>query len=279
MKQAIAKLMTAVAMFAPAVASAMPITSMDQMEGKSKTTIFFQELLSKDGKVFGTPELGQPYSRLGLVLPSQMVDARANMIQDQPVAVKSTGISTIDNANYQTLAFTSPRAAVGFSVLSAKATSIIVTALDKDGNTVEQITMPASTETRFVGFAFKEAVISAVRVVAPHETMGDAIASPTLITGITFVSTLDGPISDTVGFGSLSDTGLAQAVGAPGAGSSGDAFASAGGGFGGGGGAGRSASPRNPGNRNPNLPPTVIPEPQMLAAGIMGAAFFLRRRH
>ena len=104
--------------------------------------------------------------------------------------------------------------------------------------------------------------------------------SPTLIGEVVFGTDTDDKTKKEL---SESDLSFASAVGIAGSGGVGDgASASAGGrGFGGGGGGGGSGAgqpsfARNPGNRNPNLPPSVIPEPATL--GLLPAAVLLLRR-
>lgn len=261
--------------------AAMAQSSVSPKEIRERTTVVidFRELKDNGNQLFGSPELGQPYSRLGLVLPSQIIDTSANLGPNLPFAVKSTGVSTVDNSNYQSIAFTTPQKVVGFTVRSQKATQIIITALDVDGQVVDTQRLPASEESQFVGFIREKADVSVIRVVAPHATIGDALESPTFISGIAF--SLFGE-SETESLNQVGDLGLAGVVGSPGSGVSQSAVASAGNnGFGaaGFGGAGAGGNSRNPGNRNPNLPPAIIPEPAALAlAGIPAAALLLRRR-
>lgn len=278
---AILAAVSAVAFVAVGRASAKVVTSADDIKGNN-TVINFSELKSKDKKTFGSPEVGQPYAPLGLVLPSQMIDASANLAPDQQVAIRSTGISTVDNSNYQSVAFTKPQKLVAFTVRSEKATSITVTALDKNGNVLDEAVLPASTQAQFVGFRFDEAKITVVRVVAPHATMADAIASPTMVSGIAFNAMAEDLAAGGPGAGT-SDLGYASAAIVIGGGPAGNAlaFAGGGGGFGagGGGGASNQGAGRNPGNRNPNLPPAVIPEPTtVLGAGLAALVMVGGRR-
>lgn len=262
---------------------AKPIDSFDDIKatGKPVTTINFTELVHRDKAVFGSPELGQPYSKLGLVLPSQIVDTSANMSPTETVGIKSTGISTVDNSNYQSLAFTTPQRIVAFKVRNERARAIIVTALDKTGNVLDQVVIDDARQAKFVGFMLDMPSITVVRVVSTHASIGDAIESPTYVTGVTFtLGDGEGP-TDLADGPDVGDFGLATAVGNTGGMASALAMLGRGpAGFGaaGTGNAGNSSS-RNPGNRNPNLPPAVIPEPTtILTVGILGSACFLRRR-
>lgn len=266
--------------FTPRLASAAPITSPDEIKGRSKVVIFFEELKEKDKEVFGSSAVGQPYSKLGLVLPSQMIDASAFVTPEQAVAIRSTGVSQVDNSTFQSLAFTEPKKAVGFSIKSPKATSIVVTAMDKTGKVIGETQLGPSEDSRFVGFAFDAPIISVVRVVAPHATMGDALTSPTMITGITFNAFGEGETEDGTSLAGALDFGSGGGVGVVNVGNSSAMASLSGSGFGGGGGGtGSGFNPgRNPGNRNPNLPPSVIPEPAALTAGLIGAALLLGRR-
>lgn len=275
-----AALSVVVGALSPGIASAASITSPDEIKGRSKVVIFFEELKEKDNEVFGSSVVGQPYSKLGLVLPSQMIDADAFVTPEQAVAIRSTGVSQVDNSTFQSLAFTEPKKAVGFSVKSPKATSILVTAMDKTGKVIGETQLGPSEESRFVGFAFDAPDISVVRIVAPHATMGDALTSPTLITGITFNAFGEGDSNDGTSLAGALDFGSGSGVGIVNAGNSSAMASLGGGGFGGRGGGGSSGfNPgRNPGNRNPNLPPSVIPEPAALAVGFFGAAMLLGRR-
>lgn len=277
--------LTALAAIALAVVSvsAKPISSVDEIKslGAPTHTVNFAELVKRDKAVFGSPELGQPYSKLGLVLPSQIVDATANLAPDQIVGIKSTGVSTIDNSNYQSIAFTTPQKVVAFNVRNAKAKSIIITALDKVGNVVDQTVVDNASETKFVGFMVDAATITVIRVVATHASIADAIDSPTFVSGITF-SVSNGSGDTDVAGTAVGDYGLAQAVGVTSGAPNGLAFAgnsAAGFGASGGGGAGNPGFGRNLGNRNPNLPPAIIPEPgTMLGTALLASTYFLRRR-
>jgi hypothetical protein len=264
---------------------AKPITSPDQLtkSAGNTVTIDFKELRGKDKLVFGSPEIGQPYAQLGLVLPSQMIDAPVKNNPSQAVSVHSTGISTIDNSSYQSIAFTHPQRFVGFTVKSPKATSVVVTALDKNGRTLDEVILSDAKDPKFIGFAQDSAEITVIRVVAPHATMGDAQTSPTSISGITFASlaseeSTNGAVS--IGSETGGDYGLARAVGSPGASGS-LAYNGAGAGdagVDGSGSAGTNTAGRNPGNRNPNLPPATIPEPAGYVGASMLAVVALRRR-
>lgn len=265
--------------------SAKPISNPNQIKAPT-TVVNFDELKDKHEMAFGSPELGQPYSQLGLVLPSQQVDVKANLAPNQMVGVRSTGVSTIDNSNYQSVAFTHPQRIVAMTVRSAKASQIQVTALDRNGVVVDKATLDASEKSQYVGFVMDDPKITVVRLVANHGSMADALSSPTVVSGITFTANPDGDKIDSGLAGAIagtSDLGLASAVGAPGAGGVGGAMASLGGGGGfgasGGAGAGNNGGGRNPGNRNPNLPPAIIPEPSTFAPlGLLGGAYILRRR-
>lgn len=266
--------------------SAKTITSLDEVK-LTTVTVNFEELKSKDKEVFGSEKVGQPYAQLGLVLPSQMIDAEANLGPKQMVGISSTGFSRVDNSNHQSIAFTQPQKLVAFTVKSEKATSILVTALDRNGVVLEQTMLSASPEARFIGFIFPDPKITVVRVVAQHATMADALSSPTLISGISFASLGDdGTASGVAGGpgsgGTTLDIGLASAVGATGGNASAVALAGTyGGNFGasGSGSAANTGAGRNVGNRNPNLPPSVIPEPMTLGvAGLTGTLMLTKRR-
>ncbi len=262
-------------------AAALGQSTVSAEEVAKRTTVIvdFRELKEKANKVFGSADLGQPYSKMGLVFPSQAVDITANLSPTLPYAIRSTGVSTVDNANYQSIAFTTPQKVLGFTVRSQRATQIVVTVLDADGQVLDTQVLLASEESQFVGFIRPSADMTVVRVVAPHATIGDALASPTFISGISFSMFADGETESTRLSG---DLGLAGAVGAPGNGVSQSAVAFAGNsgfGVGGAGGAGAGGGGRNPGNRNPNLPPAIIPEPAGVAVlAIPAAAMLLRRR-
>lgn len=263
---------------------ALQVTSADELGKKTLNaiTVDFHELKGKDKQVFGSPEIGQPYSTLGLVLPSQMIHAPADMKDGDHVTIESTGISRVNNASYQSLAFTRPQKIVGFTVQSPKATSVVITALDKNGRTLDETILVDAREAKYVGFVLKSAEITVVRIVAPHASAMDAESDPTTVTGVTFSVTGEGDAAETAadGLGMGGDYGQARAVDAPGIGAGALAYAGAGGdaGVGGSGNGGNNNFGRNPGNRNPNLPPTTIPEPaevSLLSAGVVAA---LRRR-
>ncbi|MFN4242130.1 MAG: hypothetical protein ACK4PI_02725 [Tepidisphaerales bacterium] len=259
-------------------ASAKPTSDPNEISKVATAFVNFHELKDKDGLLFGSPAVGQPYAKLGLVLPSQQVDANANLGPDLPVAIRNTGVSTINNANYQSLAFTRPQRAVGFTVFSPKATQIIVSALNRNGEVLDTVLLPPSSEPQFVGFLRDEADIAMIRVIAPHATLGDAVDAPTMISGIA----LSGFSNDEADEQTEPEISLSTTVGALGVGATGRGATVALGnaGFGGGGsGSGVGASfGRNPGNRNPNLPPAIIPEPAALGLLAPAGLLMLRRR-
>jgi hypothetical protein len=128
---------------------------------------------------------------------------------------------------------------------------------------------------------YKDPQITVVRVVAPHATMADALSDPTIITDVTFAALSEEGSTDGVAGaqGYTSDFGLASAVGSTGANLS--ALALNGGGGVSGAGASSSSNSgagRNPGNRNPNLPPQSIPEPATLLIGAPAMALLSVRR-
>lgn len=259
------------------VGHAKPVSDPSVIAERTTVLINFSELRDKDDLLFGSPQVGQPYAKLGLVLPSQKLVADANLTPELPVAVQATGVSTINNASYQSLAFTQPQRIVGFTVSSPKATQIIVTALDRKGEVLDVVLLPPSQEAQFVGFMRDEADITVIRVVAPHATMGDALESPTMISGIA----LSGGKSEEENEALAADLGVGSAVGAFGVGIGQGASASvsnSGFGAGGRGGSAGSDGGRNPGNRNPNLPPALLPEPAALGLLAPLAVLTLRRR-
>lgn len=275
---------------AATIANAKVISSMDEVK-VSTTQINFEEMRLKDTMTFGSPEVGQPYSTLGLVLPSQVIDANVMAGEKTKVGIKSTGVSTVDNSNYQSIAFTRPQRVVGFMVRSERATSIRVTAMDSKGKVLDEVELKASSEAQFVGFMMRDPSITVVRVVAPHATMADALASPTVITDVAFAAIVEDGASDGVDGGQAnggftSDFGLARAVGSTGPNLSAIALASGGvSGSGASAGVGTGAA-RNPGNQNPNLPesnlsqtPVFIPEPATALIGLPALVMLsLRRR-
>lgn len=278
------KVLLAAASAALALAShvtAKPITSPNDIT-VSTTQVNFEELKSKDNKAFGSAEVGQPYSTMGLVLPSQVIDANVVVGEKQKVGIKSTGVSTVDNASYQSVAFTRPQRVVAFAVKSERATTIRVTAMDRKGTVLDEVEIKPSSEPQFVGFMYKDPQITVVRVVAPHATMADALSDPTVITDVTFAALAEESGTDGVAGaqGYTSDFGLAQAVGSTGANLSAMAMAGGGGGVSGAGASSASngGAGRNPGNRNPNLPPQSIPEPATLLIGAPAMALLSVRR-
>lgn len=264
---------TAFALFAAASlvvtqVHARTLTSPDEVKGAA-VFVNFDELRTKDKAVFGSSTLGQPYSQLGLILPSQMVDVNANMGPSLTVGVVSTGVSTADNSTYQSIAFTKPQRLAAFTVRSPKAKTIHVAAYDNEGRLLDQTFLDGTPEAQFVGFNFDSPKITVIRVVAPHSSMADALDAPTQISGITFSSRSEDQTGDSIDsvLGG-SDLGLASASGIGGTGGGG-AFASVNGGGsfggGGGGGAGSGSGIGAVGARNPNLPPAIIPEPTSFA--------------
>lgn len=262
-------------------AGAKPIASIEDINVKSMFKVNFNEVKNKDNAAFGSFDVGQPYARIGLVLPSQTIDARANLSKDSTVAIRATRLQESDHSSYQSMGFTHPQKYVAFSVKSEKATSVIVTALDKDGNELERQILPPSADARFVGFARPDSDITVVRVVAPHATQGDAMESPTLVSDVIFATEQKEKSKDDV---PVADVATAGAVAEASGGGGGSAVAST---------DGYSAyqaaftdldlgnqvpQTRNPGNRNPNLPPTVIPEPAGAVAFVPAALLLLRRR-
>lgn len=259
-------------------AVAKPTSDPNEITRLATAFVNFHELKEKDGLLFGSPAVGQPYAQLGLVLPSQQVDANVSLGPDMPVAVRSTGISTVNNATYQSLAFTRPQRAVGFTVFSPKATQIIVSALNGSGEVLDTVLLPPSSEPQFVGFLRDSADISMIRVIAPHATMGDAVDAPTLISGIA----LSGVSNDEADEQTELELSLSSTVGALGVNVGGRSAAVSLGnaGFGGSGRGSGTGSDfgRNPGNRNPNLPPAIIPEPALLGVMAPLGLLAMRRR-
>jgi hypothetical protein len=268
-------------------AEAMPVFDVDPITRPNTMVITFQEVKEKLNKSFGSPDVGQPYAKLGLVLPSQVIATvpELRVPGKEAVVVRSTGMSTVDNANYQSISFASPQKNVGFSVKDVLATSIVITAMDAQGNVVETVNLGPSKDARFVGFKREQPDIVLIRVVAAHATIGDAINSPTFIGDITFAAPFDsgaeGDDQTKLGL-SPSDVGLGSSVSlAVGTvGPAGGAYINYGGdATGGSQSSGNLNNNSAPGNRNPNAPPTIIPEPAMVsAAGALVAGLIGQRR-
>ena len=273
------------------------IDQLEQLTGiKSMTTVTFTEQRLDDNKTLGS--LGQPFESMGLVLPDQAVAGSANLAGfSGGAAIRSRSISSVDNSNNQMLSFIYAQKAVGFSVFDNRATQIVVTALDRDGKELESITLPHADKPRYVGFVRPQEEITQVRISAPHASMDDAIASPTLVDDVTFAMPFSLETSSLLGSAYKSDDIEGGILGSH-VGHDAMAFAnnppldSVGGT---GGGDTSSHTTGNPKKGAPNspqlvvdpaLPPelttltnTQVPEPAMAGlAGVIGIAILLRRR-
>ncbi len=270
-------------------ATAAPVFDATPITRPNTMVITFQEMKDKINQSFGSLDVGQPYSKLGLVLPSQVITSipELRVPGKEAIVVKSSTLSRVDNANLQSISFVSPQKNVGFTVKDVLATSIVITALDTVGNTVDSVTLPPSKDARFVGFKREQPDIVLIRIVAAHATIGDALQSPTFIGDVTFSPPFGslgdgdpenrelGLVPSDIGLGSS----VSLAVGA--VGPAGGAYITYGGDATGGSQSGSNLNDnRAPGNRNPNAPPTIIPEPAMVsAAGAFLAGLVGRRRH
>jgi hypothetical protein len=266
------------------------IDQLEQLTGiKSMTTVTFTEQRLDDNKTLGS--LGQPFESMGLVLPDQAVAGSANLAGfSGGAAIRSRSISSVDNSNNQTLSFIYAQQAVGFSVFDKRATEIVVTALDRNGNELESITLPHADKPRYIGFVRPREEIMQVRISAPHASMDDAIASPTLVDDVTFAMPFSLQTSGLMGSPNKSDDIDGGIIGSH-AGHDALAFASnppldSVGGTGGGTSTHTTGIPKQGAPNSPQLvvdPPyltnTQVPEPATAGlAGVIGLAMLLRRR-
>jgi hypothetical protein len=153
----------------------------------SLTMVTFTEIKLDATKAVS--DLGQPYKPLGLVLPNQTIDPEAGL-PGAPgnAAAVSTHIDAAANATVQTFVFVHPQKALGFNVRDRKAISIVVTAFDPSGNTVESTTLKSSGDPQYVGFLRKNQDMVRVVIRAPHKSASDAKSSPLEIADVTFAT-------------------------------------------------------------------------------------------
>ena len=163
------------------------ITTPDALTFFNVTTVDFENIASHDGEDFGF-QVGQPYANIGLSLLSAVVSSRANLNSSSGgVGVQSAAIYDAGYRNSISCHFSVPQKAVGFFYRDVRATSFHVLAYSADSSLLEEGAFQVGAG--YAGFIRKRADIDWIQIMAPHDTIADAIESRAFIDDLSFATT------------------------------------------------------------------------------------------